>query len=72
MDLGGAALDTGQQDVLDSGLSSLEISKEAGVRIGFGTDLLGELHEHQSEEFLIRSEVLSPMEIHPQRHRGQR
>ena len=51
------------KDVLDSGLSSLRIFKEAGVRIGFGTDLLGELHEHQSEEFLIRAEVLSPMEI---------
>ena len=51
------------KDVLDSGLSSIEICKEAGVSMGFGTDLLGELHEHQSEEFLIRSEVLSPMEI---------
>ena len=51
------------KDVLDSGLSSIEICKKAGVRMGFGTDLLGELHEHQSEEFLIRSEVLSPMEI---------
>ena len=25
--------------------------------------MLGELHSHQSEEFLIRSEVLSPVEI---------
>ena len=51
------------KDVLDSGVTSLQVFKEAGVRMGFGTDLLGELHDHQSEEFLIRSEVLTPMEI---------
>lgn len=51
------------KDVLESGLSSLEICKQAGVKMGFGTDLLGELHDHQSEEFLIRSEAMSPMEI---------
>ena len=31
--------------------------------MGFGTDLLGEMHPHQSREFLIRSEVFSPWEI---------
>jgi imidazolonepropionase-like amidohydrolase len=50
-------------DVLDAGLASLEIAKEAGVPMGFGTDLLGETHEHQSEELSIRAEVLSPAEI---------
>ena len=50
-------------DVREDGLKSLEIFKEAGVPMGLGTDLLGELHHHQSEEFLIRSQVLSPMEI---------
>jgi imidazolonepropionase-like amidohydrolase len=49
--------------VLAAGLSSLEICKAAGVQVGFGTDLLGALHEHQSREFLIRAEVLSPIEI---------
>ena len=49
--------------VLDVGLESLEICKEAGVKLGFGTDLLGELHEQQSREFQIRAEVLTPMEI---------
>jgi len=38
-------------------------AKAAGVKIGFGTDLLGETHEHQSEEFIIRSRVLSPAEV---------
>lgn len=51
------------KDVLDAGLASLEIAKAAGVPIGFGTDLLGETHEEQSRELLIRSEVLSAAEI---------
>jgi imidazolonepropionase-like amidohydrolase len=50
-------------DVLDAGLASLEIAKRAGVPMGFGTDLLGETHEHQSREFGIRAKVLAPVEI---------
>ena len=50
-------------DVLDAGLASLEIAKRAGVPIGFGTDLLGETHEHQSREFAIRAKALTPAEI---------
>jgi imidazolonepropionase-like amidohydrolase len=42
--------------VRDRGLESLAISREAGVKIGFGTDLLGyELHEYQGEEFTLRA-----------------
>jgi imidazolonepropionase-like amidohydrolase len=51
------------RDVLDAGLRSLEIAREAEVPMGFGTDLLGETHEHQSEEFSIRARVLPPAEI---------
>jgi imidazolonepropionase-like amidohydrolase len=51
------------KDVLDAGLASLEIAKEAGVAVGFGTDLLGETHDQQSREFGIRARVLSPAEI---------
>jgi imidazolonepropionase-like amidohydrolase len=46
------------KDVLEAGLSSLEIARDAGVAMGFGTDLLGETHEQQSREFAIRGEVL--------------
>ncbi|NIA70155.1 amidohydrolase family protein [Pelagibius litoralis] len=46
-----------------AGLVSLEILKAAGVTIGFGTDLLGDMQAHQSGEFQIRAEVLSPAEI---------
>jgi imidazolonepropionase-like amidohydrolase len=50
-------------DVLDAGLRSLEILKRAGVQMGFGTDLLGELQSLQSNEFAIRAEVLTTQEI---------
>jgi imidazolonepropionase-like amidohydrolase len=50
-------------EVHKAGLQSLEIFKQAGVKMGFGTDLLGESHRLQSNEFKIRSEVLSPAEI---------
>lgn len=51
------------KDVLDAGLVSLEIARDAGVRLGFGTDLLGETHEQQSREFGIRARVLTPAEV---------
>jgi imidazolonepropionase-like amidohydrolase len=51
------------QKVMSVGSQVLRIAKDAGVKMGFGTDLLGELHEYQSEEFTIRNEVLSPIEI---------
>jgi imidazolonepropionase-like amidohydrolase len=51
------------KDVLDAGLASLEIAREAGVEIGFGTDLLGETHDQQSREFRIRAEVQTPADV---------
>jgi imidazolonepropionase-like amidohydrolase len=50
-------------DVLDAGLASLEIARAAGVRLGFGTDLLGETHAHQSQEFAIRARVEKPLDV---------
>jgi imidazolonepropionase-like amidohydrolase len=49
--------------VIDGGLRSLEICKRAGVPVAYGSDLLGQLQVDQSREFLLRSEVLSPIEI---------
>lgn len=49
--------------VLKAGLKSLEIARAAGVKIGFGTDLLGQLQNDHGREFLIRSEVMLPREI---------
>lgn len=49
--------------VRSRGLSSLEIYRKAGVKMAYGTDLLGPLHRHQSREFLIRSKVLPSADI---------
>jgi len=49
--------------VLAAGLRSLEICREAGVPIGFGSDLLGQLQDDQSREFLIRGEAMPPIEV---------
>ena len=49
--------------VIDGGLKSLEICKRNGVKVGYGSDLLGELMIDQSREFLLRGEVLTPIEI---------
>ena len=49
--------------VIDGGMRSLEICKQAGVPVAFGSDLLGELQVDQSREFLLRREVLSNLEI---------
>ena len=51
------------KDVLDAGLASLELARDAGVKLGFGTDLLGETHDQQSREFRIRAEVQEPLEV---------
>ncbi len=51
------------QEVAEAGLGSLEILKRAGVKMGLGTDLLGEMHAHQSRELSLRADVLSPAEI---------
>ena len=50
-------------DVREAGLGSLEILKRAGVRMAFGTDLLAEMHRRQSDEFVIRRQVLSAPEV---------
>ncbi|MFE1099470.1 amidohydrolase family protein [Nocardiopsis alba] len=43
--------------VLHRGLEALRMAHEGGVRLAFGTDLLGGMQEHQSGEFAIRGQV---------------
>lgn len=49
--------------VFGAGLGALEIARRAGVKMGFGTDLLGETHPAQSKEFVLRAQVLPAAEI---------
>jgi imidazolonepropionase-like amidohydrolase len=49
--------------VRKAGIESLQIFKQAGVKMGFGTDLLGPSQRLQSDEFRIRAEVLSNQEV---------
>jgi imidazolonepropionase-like amidohydrolase len=51
------------EDVRGAGLASLEIYKRAGVPMAFGSDLLGDMQERQSEEFTIRGRVLPADEV---------
>jgi imidazolonepropionase-like amidohydrolase len=50
-------------EVLGAGLAALERAARGGVRIVYGTDLLGGMHRHQNHEFRLRAEVQSPLEI---------
>lgn len=50
-------------EVLDSGLRALELAHESGLKIGYGTDLLGGMHRHQSREFVLRAQVQDPIDI---------
>jgi imidazolonepropionase-like amidohydrolase len=44
-------------------LASLEKMRKAGVKVGYGTDLLGTTTERQCREFVIRREVFKPVEL---------
>ena len=45
------------------GTTSLRLAQAAGVKMAYGTDLLGELHKYQSEEFLIRAAALPALDV---------
>lgn len=50
-------------EVLDAGLRALQVAHENGVKICFGTDLLGPLGAAQTHEFAIRAKVLPSLEV---------
>ena len=47
----------------ESAVSGLALMRDAGVKLCYGTDLLGSLYTRQCREFLLRREVFSPVEI---------
>ena len=50
------------EDVSGFGIRAVEYAKRAGARIGHGSDLLGDMQRHQSREFLLKSEAMTPHE----------
>lgn len=44
-------------------VSGLDKMRNAGVKMGFGTDLLGSTYTRECREFTIRSDVFTPLEI---------
>lgn len=51
------------KQVAQEAFTGMESMRRAGVRIGLGTDLLGETYTQQTREFALRKEVFSPLEI---------
>jgi imidazolonepropionase-like amidohydrolase len=51
------------EDVRGQGMEALKILHDAGVMMAYGSDLLGEMHRHQSEEFILRGQVLPAIEV---------
>lgn len=49
--------------VNEAGIRMLEHCEAAGTRMGFGTDLMGEMEYAQSMEFVIRARVQKPVDI---------
>lgn len=50
-------------EVVAHGGEAIRLARAAGVRIGFGTDLLGQLHGHQSHEFRLRGAIETPIAV---------
>lgn len=44
-------------------IAGLDHMRTAGVKIGYGTDLLGTTYDQQCREFELRSEVFTPLEL---------
>jgi imidazolonepropionase-like amidohydrolase len=49
--------------VKDQGIEALRIARAAGVKIGLGTDLLGDMHATQSNEFTLRLAAMPAVDI---------
>jgi imidazolonepropionase-like amidohydrolase len=44
-------------------ISGLDLMRSAGVKVVYGTDLLGSTYTQQCREFTLRSEVFTPLEL---------
>jgi imidazolonepropionase-like amidohydrolase len=48
---------------LDGAMAGLEKMKRAGVKLAYGTDLLGSTYVRQCQEFTLRKEIFTPLEL---------
>jgi imidazolonepropionase-like amidohydrolase len=58
--------DVGKQknaEVLDAGVKAIEIAHKHGIKIGFGSDLMGNLHHDQLQGIRLQHEVQSVYEL---------
>ena len=51
------------EQVFGEALVGLDRMKKAGVKMAYGTDLLGSLYVQQCREFTLRAQVFTPLEI---------
>jgi imidazolonepropionase-like amidohydrolase len=51
------------QAVMKGAIEGLDHMRSAGVKVAYGTDLLGSLYTQQCREFALRSQVYTPLEI---------
>ena len=50
-------------DVLDVGKRALDMAFSGGVKMAYGTDLLGQMHRRQLDEFAIRGEIIPAIDV---------
>ena len=50
-------------DVLDAGKRALEMAHNGSVKMAYGTDLLGQMHRRQLDEFAIRGEIIPAIDV---------
>ena len=51
------------REVLDAGRTAIGLARKAGVRIGFGTDLMGALDDEQLHGLRLQAEVEGPLAL---------
>ena len=51
------------EEIFDQAVVGLQAMRRAGVKVAFGTDLLGATYTRQCTEFTLRSQVFTPVEI---------
>jgi len=51
------------EKVSRQGVDAIRIARSAGVKIGFGTDLLGDMHADQSNAFTLQAEAMPAAEV---------